>query len=74
MKKRIFSLMALALFMVSTVNLNANTQKEVIDNPDCWELADQQVASYERSMGLLHKIPSHYESFKVWEAAYLGCI
>lgn len=66
--------MAMALFMMSTVNVNANTQKNVLDNTDCWELADAVQAGYEAGMGLLHKIPTHLESFEVWEAAYLGCI
>jgi hypothetical protein len=74
MKNKVFSLMAVALFMISTVNVNANTQKDVLDNPDCWALADSQEASFNSGMVKLRKIPTHLESFLVWEAAYLGCI
>jgi hypothetical protein len=46
MKNKVFSLVAVVLFMVSTVNLNANTQKDFLDDPDCWALADAQEASF----------------------------
>jgi len=66
--------MAVVLFMGHTLTVNANIQKDVFDNPDCWELADAQQASFETAMLKLKKIPTHLESFLVWEAAYLGCI
>jgi len=66
--------MAVVLFMSSTVNVNANTQKDFLDNTDCWALADAVEAAYNAGMGLLKKVPTYEESFLVWEAAYLGCI
>lgn len=74
MKKKVFSLLATGLFMVSSFNLNAYTNIEKEEHDECWQLANTMQATYEAEMLKLHKIPSHLESFKVWEEAYLGCI
>lgn len=74
MKKTIFSFMAVVMFMSSSLVLNANTQKEILDNPDCWAVADAAESAFNKSMVKIRKIPTHLESFLVWEAAYLGCI
>lgn len=63
MKKRIFGIVAVVLFM--SPNLNASILIEV----DCWDAADQVELAYNQATGNTDP----YVSFPVWQAAFDAC-
>jgi hypothetical protein len=74
MKKRIFSLMAVVLFMSSSFVLNANTQNEDIISASCFDIAAAAEQSYMNDMATrLRIIPSDAAAYGVFAAAYDGC-
>lgn len=64
-----FAVFAVSMFMMSMTSSNQFLKKK-----DCWEIADDTQVVYENVMVNNNHIPSHSESYNVWEAAYLGCI
>ncbi len=71
MKRKIFSALAIMLFMSSSLN----AKSEINSDPyTCWDVAEETVGSFQTSMLKLRKIATHEQEYNVWEAAYDSCM
>jgi len=74
MKKRIFSLMAVVMFMSSSLMVNANTQNEDLDSGTCFDVAASAEQNFMNDMAnRLQIIPSDMAAYNVFAAAYNAC-
>lgn len=74
MKNKVFSLLAVVLFMGSSLVVNANEQNEDLDQGTCFDVATEAEAGYMNLMAnLLHTILSNENSFAVFASAYDAC-
>lgn len=71
MKNKIFSLMAVVLFMSSSLNVNANENNisEFDDSSHCFDYADRWANIY----GFWHSL-SHYDEYVVFAKLYDDCV
>ncbi|MEZ4855088.1 MAG: hypothetical protein R2812_01275 [Gelidibacter sp.] len=68
--KKLFSVMAVMLFMSSSLNANA----VVADPYACWDVADTTVSAFQEANIKLHHIATYQQEYNVWVAAYDGCM
>ncbi|EPR74047.1 hypothetical protein ADIWIN_1007 [Winogradskyella psychrotolerans RS-3] len=75
MKKKVFSLMAVVLFMSSSLNLNANVQNEDLDTGTCFDVAAEAEQNFMNNMATRFRIiPRDEIAYNVFAAAYDGCV
>ncbi|WP_296311560.1 hypothetical protein [Winogradskyella sp. UBA3174] len=67
MKNKVFSFVAVVLFMSSSLNVNTNMQFD--DNSACFDYADK----WANIVGFWNSL-SHYDEYLVFEALYDDCI
>ncbi|REE27799.1 hypothetical protein DFQ09_101638 [Winogradskyella pacifica] len=75
MKKRVFSLMAVVLFMSSSLDINANTQNEDLDTGTCFDAAAEAEQNFMNNMATRFRIiPRDETAYNVFAAAYDACV
>ena len=71
--ENLLSFLAITLFIATS--LNANSGEKIEGDPStCWEVADKTLDTYRKEMVKIRKISTHEEEFRIWEAAYDGCM
>ncbi|MCC4214176.1 hypothetical protein [Leeuwenhoekiella parthenopeia] len=74
MRKKLFSFTATAFIMISSFNLEAKENLEMLVRVDCWEAGEAAEDAFMDYMVQHRIIPSYEQGYQVFSAAYDSCM
>ena len=74
MKRKIFSALAVVLFMSSSLNAKSDMTFFSTNPYTCWDAADETVAAFQTALLKMKKIATYEQEYAVWEQAYDSCM